>query len=72
MPQTTTQKLPKKYIDVSGLKFEHIEILRKLANSLKEVKAQNKEKKAWLKLGEKSMSEIWDNPQDEKIWKQYL
>lgn len=32
----------------------------------------DKEKIGWLKLAEKGMGKIWDNDNDEEIWKMYL
>lgn len=31
-----------------------------------------KENKGWLALAEKSLTELWDNPEDEKIFGKYL
>ncbi len=33
---------------------------------------KGKEKMGWLSMAEKSMSKLWDNEKDEKIWSQYL
>ena len=30
------------------------------------------EKRGWMILAEKSLEEIWNNEQDELIWKEYL
>lgn len=31
-----------------------------------------KEKRGWLLLGEQSLRQVWDNPEDEEVWGKYL
>lgn len=31
-----------------------------------------KEKIGWMIIAEQSMKKIWDNPEDDKVWKEYL
>ena len=49
-------------------------ILESENNFLKnlEMIESEKEKLGWLSLAEKSLAELWDNPEDEKAWSKYL
>jgi len=33
---------------------------------------EKKESIGWLMLSEKSLKDVWDNPKDDKLWKEYL
>ena len=33
---------------------------------------KDQERLGWYLLAEKNLAKIWDNPQDEKLWKTYL
>ncbi|GEM_PF-1132318 len=33
---------------------------------------ERKEIVGWLSLSEKALKDVWDNPKDNEIWKQYL
>jgi len=33
---------------------------------------ENEERQAWIALGEKAFTKVWDNPKDEETWKRYL
>lgn len=36
---------------------------------MKRIDTAKKEKQGWLALAEKSMKKIWNNPKDEKVWR---
>lgn len=39
---------------------------------IRRMQKEDQEEKGWLKLREKSMEELWNNPKDKRIWKKYL
>ncbi|MEK6964403.1 MAG: AbrB/MazE/SpoVT family DNA-binding domain-containing protein [Nanoarchaeota archaeon] len=47
-------------------------ILEKVQDFMQGVEQAEKERIGWMMLAEKGMAKIWDNPQDEEVWKQYL
>ncbi|HLD04414.1 MAG TPA: AbrB/MazE/SpoVT family DNA-binding domain-containing protein [Candidatus Nanoarchaeia archaeon] len=47
-------------------------ILERVQDFMKDIEKAEQERLGWMLLGEKGMADIWDNPQDEEVWKQYL
>ena len=74
--KTITVKLPEeeaKELDIFIKKRNYpskSEFIRHLI--MESLDRSKKEKIGWMVLAEKSMSEIWDNDKDEKVWSKYL
>ncbi len=47
-------------------------ILEKEEHFLEEHEKNKKEDAGWLKLTEKGLAKVWDNPEDEEEWSKYL
>ena len=48
-------------------------ILKKESDIMKNLDSlDRKEESGWLALAEQSLSSIWDNKKDEKVWSRYL
>ena len=76
--KTITIKLPEEEAELLELYIRQknypskSEFIRNLIRQKMEKETIRKEEIGWLTLAEQSLKEIWDNEEDDEIWKTYL